>query len=187
MTIDYSTRNERQAWEIYIVPLYSPYFQGAEILLQQGGLNCRTAATREIYIVILDISLASRVSIAYCIKEGRTLINVFVTPAYRSRANAFLAYMADKEIHGRLLRELVPVRDRISGTKSAQFHMSQDGTSRYCNPAEYRQACRGCGKSGAVDRVKACARCGKVFYCGKECQVADWGRHKPECKQAGRK
>ena len=29
--------------------------------------------------------------------------------------------------------------------------------------------------------LKKCGGCENVFYCGKECQRADWVRHKPEC------
>ena len=33
---------------------------------------------------------------------------------------------------------------------------------------------------GAKD-AKACSRCGKEWYCGKECQLAAWPFHKKEC------
>jgi hypothetical protein len=28
-----------------------------------------------------------------------------------------------------------------------------------------------------------CSKCKQVMYCGKDCQVEDWKRHKPECRQ----
>ena len=31
--------------------------------------------------------------------------------------------------------------------------------------------------------LMTCARCKTVRYCSKECQVADYPRHKPECKK----
>jgi hypothetical protein len=30
---------------------------------------------------------------------------------------------------------------------------------------------------------KKCSRCTQVYYCSRECQVADWSRHKPDCKK----
>mmetsp|Transcript_34736 Transcript_34736/g.62538 ORF Transcript_34736/g.62538 Transcript_34736/m.62538 type:complete len:239 (-) Transcript_34736:99-815(-) len=29
--------------------------------------------------------------------------------------------------------------------------------------------------------LKRCARCGVVWYCGRECQKADWSQHRTEC------
>ncbi|KAF2226889.1 hypothetical protein BDZ85DRAFT_316340 [Elsinoe ampelina] len=39
--------------------------------------------------------------------------------------------------------------------------------------------CGQCGKEGGG--MKACARCKKVGYCGRECQKKGWKRHKKEC------
>ena len=33
--------------------------------------------------------------------------------------------------------------------------------------------------------LKKCGRCGKVQYCGKECQIKDWKEHKIVCKTTG--
>lgn len=41
-------------------------------------------------------------------------------------------------------------------------------------------SCAYCGKSSTV-KLKACARCLKVSYCGKECQTPAWKAHKLEC------
>ena len=32
------------------------------------------------------------------------------------------------------------------------------------------------------DKVKSCARCGLVYYCGKECQLLDWPQHRKVCR-----
>ena len=40
-------------------------------------------------------------------------------------------------------------------------------------------ACVVCDKGG--DSIKKCAKCLSVSYCGRECQVADWTRHKKLC------
>ena len=40
-------------------------------------------------------------------------------------------------------------------------------------------------KGEGVERSKAkyCSRCRNVTYCSRECQVADWSRHKPDCEK----
>ena len=38
--------------------------------------------------------------------------------------------------------------------------------------------CAVCGK----EDTKACSRCKVTAYCGKSCQIADWPRHKAQCK-----
>jgi hypothetical protein len=30
----------------------------------------------------------------------------------------------------------------------------------------------------------SCGRCHKVYYCSRDCQRQDWGRHKPECSSS---
>ena len=39
---------------------------------------------------------------------------------------------------------------------------------------------------GGVERSKAtcCSRCRNVTYCSRECQVANWSEHKPDCDRA---
>jgi len=44
-----------------------------------------------------------------------------------------------------------------------------------------------CGNcKGADDKLSKCAGCAGVAYCSKECQKADWKRHKAECAGAAR-
>ncbi|KAK5732154.1 hypothetical protein LTR17_010731 [Elasticomyces elasticus] len=40
--------------------------------------------------------------------------------------------------------------------------------------------CHGCGieRDAAPDGLKRCAKCGKAWYCSKDCQRADWKQHK---------
>ncbi|KAI9338074.1 hypothetical protein DFJ73DRAFT_587145 [Zopfochytrium polystomum] len=42
-------------------------------------------------------------------------------------------------------------------------------------------ACGGCG--APIDGTKRCARCGKVAYCGVECQRKEWPAHKAMCSK----
>jgi len=48
-------------------------------------------------------------------------------------------------------------------------------------PEVYRDllTCVVCDKGG--DSIKKCAKCFSVSYCGRECQVGDWTRHKGLC------
>ena len=48
-------------------------------------------------------------------------------------------------------------------------------------PEIYRDhlTCVKCDKK--EDGIKKCAKCFSVSYCGRECQVADWARHKRHC------
>ena len=48
-------------------------------------------------------------------------------------------------------------------------------------PEVYRDllTCVVCDKGGGD--IKKCAKCFSVSYCGRECQVGDWGRHKRLC------
>ena len=46
------------------------------------------------------------------------------------------------------------------------------------------EKCKGCGKRGDGVKLKRCAACFQVAYCGSACQLADWVQHKIECKKA---
>jgi len=39
-----------------------------------------------------------------------------------------------------------------------------------------------CGKWENAKLFKKCSRCENIYYCSKECQVADWSEHKQFCK-----
>lgn len=55
---------------------------------------------------------------------------------------------------------------------------------------DVRNTCLKCGKEGSENcKLQHCARCKKIKYCSKKCQVDDWKRHKrDECikKTAGK-
>ncbi|CAH0393731.1 unnamed protein product [Bemisia tabaci] len=52
------------------------------------------------------------------------------------------------------------------------------------------EMCHNCGQSGTVNSrtglpnqvLKNCSKCGLAKYCSRECQKADWKKHKPFCK-----
>lgn len=45
---------------------------------------------------------------------------------------------------------------------------------------EIKNPCAHCQKS---DASKICSRCRKVRYCGRECQISHWEKHKNECSK----
>ncbi|KAK7924431.1 hypothetical protein PG985_006485 [Apiospora marii] len=50
-------------------------------------------------------------------------------------------------------------------------------------PFDASEKCRSCGKAktAAGGKLMQCARCKEVAYCSKECQKADWKKHRQEC------
>jgi tetratricopeptide (TPR) repeat protein len=65
---------------------------------------------------------------------------------------------------------------RGHGTNERVSHAQADATSttRHCHAS-------GCRSEGVT---RMCGRCGRVGYCSRECQVADWRSHKPDCARA---
>ena len=53
--------------------------------------------------------------------------------------------------------------------------------SGLCKEEQKKGICVMCGVQKKRTELAKCARCIVVQYCSKECQVADWRRHKEEC------
>lgn len=76
----------------------------------------------------------------------------------------------------------------ISDLKKKGIHLDADSLAigvalaRHGNPICV--ACRKNPMSNPEIVFKLCARCQYVYYCGKECQTADWPTHKTVCKKA---
>lgn len=49
-------------------------------------------------------------------------------------------------------------------------------------PSPGRSLCAQCRSNPTLHKLSHCARCMKVSYCSKECQVAHWPLHKQECR-----
>ena len=59
--------------------------------------------------------------------------------------------------------------------------------------SDVAKQCSGCGKQALLVgkkvrgssleqiQLKACARCGQVYYCSRECQKSHWETHRPMC------
>ena len=56
-------------------------------------------------------------------------------------------------------------------------------TYRYSDAADLKK-CGHCSKTeSSLGLLLTCGACGCRFYCNRECQKADWRRHKTECKE----
>jgi len=62
----------------------------------------------------------------------------------------------------------------IASTRVARRRAHQTEAS----PTTRRCHASGCRSDGVT---RACGRCGRVAYCSRACQVADWRSHKPDC------
>lgn len=45
------------------------------------------------------------------------------------------------------------------------------------------EECKTCDKCGKEAQLHKCGGCGTRYYCGKDCQKADWKEHKGACKK----
>ncbi len=61
--------------------------------------------------------------------------------------------------------------------------LEQRGIHEGCaKPTGKLRTCEKCGKmEGKKGQLRACSKCHVVVYCGRDCQVEDWKRHKKEC------
>ena len=46
---------------------------------------------------------------------------------------------------------------------------------------ENEDKCKKCNVTRSEKKLSKCSRCGKVFYCSKNCQKEDWNEHKKNC------
>jgi ankyrin repeat protein len=75
---------------------------------------------------------------------------------------------------------------------SADAHgTAADISKEYAAPSKqtkYLEARTHCAKPGCDGAgAKKCARCLKVYYCTRECQLANWSAHKAECRRSADK
>ena len=63
-------------------------------------------------------------------------------------------------------------------------HATEEGRARLAKSVQLCHACEKGGSAGDGDAVKMqrCAACKAVLYCSRECQRADWPKHKARCK-----
>jgi hypothetical protein len=71
---------------------------------------------------------------------------------------------------------------QLLGTCSCIAHDAIDALERTPKAGK----CQTCRKELPVSQLKQCSRCGRVEYCGRECQKSDWKTHKILCRQLSR-
>ena len=68
----------------------------------------------------------------------------------------------------------------------AYWGVFADEDGQQVNPLAYEPRTsqqQKCGATAATNtNMKKCSICQIVFYCSKECQKADWRRHKVDCR-----
>ena len=74
----------------------------------------------------------------------------------------------------KLLNEVKLMDSSLIGTKEEEMGQAHVALMKCasCNSTE-----------SAINVYKACARCGKVFYCKKSCQKSNWKSHKKVCNE----
>ncbi|KII85956.1 hypothetical protein PLICRDRAFT_56433 [Plicaturopsis crispa FD-325 SS-3] len=76
------------------------------------------------------------------------------------------------------------VRAVLAGRKSASVSArgsTSSSSSHTTTPVRDTTRCANCGDGAG--QLQSCARCKKVVYCSKTCQMADWKKHKPACSR----
>lgn len=100
-----------------------------------------------------------------------------------------LVFFRDSEVSA---HKIAVKRDSARFMKQYTGQRPVNATPTYHGPGGNRSAqqmiddadqCATCGKAESlVGRLKKCAVCHKTHYCSRECQKADWKKHKKICK-----
>ena len=52
------------------------------------------------------------------------------------------------------------------------------------NGEPVRKVCASCRRKSTNGEMNKCGKCKTIYYCSKECQVADWNKHKKYCSNS---
>lgn len=117
--------------------------------------------------------------------EGKTPCHVAVEMGHAECAAALAAAGADlRRASPRVYSTLDPadpsVRRCVDPTPLLEVHAATDAALQ----ARARKTCAGCDAAAALQK---CARCEVAYYCGRDCQKADWtARHRAVCSKLKR-
>lgn len=69
-----------------------------------------------------------------------------------------------------------------SAASASERHVLDDGSKVRINNETGAMGMRCCAVCGSFGKMKPCAGCRSILYCGRECQTQDWRRHKKACR-----
>lgn len=79
------------------------------------------------------------------------------------------------------INEAITALVRLNAKQRSQQASSSSSTSSTTTQASQTQRCARAECPQNPLKLLNCARCNQIAYCSKECQVADWPNHKPNC------
>ncbi|KAK7479371.1 hypothetical protein BaRGS_00029363 [Batillaria attramentaria] len=68
-----------------------------------------------------------------------------------------------------------------SPTRTEMSETTQQHESEQASAETQQKPCNNCGSTSG--KLRRCTGCWVAWYCGKNCQTADWGRHNITCKK----
>lgn len=150
-----------------------------------------------VWNVILCLFFSGRVDYCYTeatpIEDGTHKFTVYFD--LKLNLDLMYSYLHNGKLYD--ASEFIAAKERISDMNSlgssGTSGQEEAGTSfkyfkpQFGNRTVSQLKCSGCGVSGRGQKLMACKGCEKAWYCGRECQLADWKSHKIECKKAGQR
>lgn len=101
-----------------------------------------------------------------------------------------LANLMETRVNSRTLQDLclksIIMRQNLKPFKQSQFNVLPNDLKEKINK-KIPGLIKSCAKckifAGNEIKLLLCGHCKKVYYCGQECQKADWDKHKAKCKK----
>ena len=163
-------------------------------LIVQGKEHPGTLETRHMQSIVLfqQGNFEESVRVAEDVLEKRLRVLGETHPDtmwLMSELSTTLLKMGQHERALQMKRECLELRRRTLGhdhnktlKTSNELDAMLDEIHASQNPRRPEGACNAV-KCKSDDAVYTCSRCGLARYCSRDCQLADWKKHKPNCKQ----